>query len=456
LTGGCRPAVRDSRGWLHVVYSKNWLPVESEVYYSFSTDNGVSWSVLENVSRDGGDTVSVNAALAIDSQDVLHCVWFRQGWTGSEMSCDYYYSSKTDSGWTAPVNISRMASGSNVAEEPSISVGSDGRVHVAFELSRQSSCDVFYTRADGDTWLTPVRVSTPPEWNEQPALTVSTDSVLHLCWRIRGADSAYIYYSRYDTAWTPPHPIAACPSWAGWPSLAASFDGTVHLGFDGDDGSGETDVYYMSLRNGEWSNPEDLSNTWNRLSWSSAVAVDRAGTVYFCWSEEDSSYHSELRYRWHATDWSATTVLAADSVLNSWSPRFVEHAGNAGPDLFWVSRDPTGEPSVPYLIYYMKLSPVTSVTESPMPRLAGRMTQPATLSRGVLTLRCLRPGESYRLRLLDVCGRVVCTRSGAVVAPDGSIRWTVGRRGRVVPGGVYTVVAATLRSASFRRVVIVP
>jgi hypothetical protein len=323
-------------------------------------------------------------------------------------------------------------------------------------MSRLADYDVYYTCPSGDSWLLPVRLSYTQGNNAQPALTISSDGDLHVCWRLFGTDSARIFYTRRDTAWTMPRPIAACPDWAGWPCLAAGLDGAVHLGFDGDDGSGLTDVYYMRLWNGEWSAPVNLSNTWGELSWSSAVATDRSGTVYFCWCERDSFFHAELRYRWRTTDWSVPTVLAEDPVRNSWEPRFVERAGSQGPDLLWVSNDPSSEPSAPWLVYHMKLSSVSGVAEPPAARLGGRPVLPATLSRGTVTLRSLRAGEGCRLKLLDMCGRVVSAEDRAVVAPDGSIRWDVRSHGGNTAGGIYAVAVSQSQGVTFFRVVIVP
>lgn len=63
-----RVSVRDSRGRLHVVFSKNWgSPVaeSSDVFHTFSTDDGLTWSQPLAISRNG-DTLSTNPALAVE------------------------------------------------------------------------------------------------------------------------------------------------------------------------------------------------------------------------------------------------------------------------------------------------------------------------------------------------------------------------------------------------------
>jgi hypothetical protein len=452
LTGGTRPAVRDSRGDLHVVYSKNWFPESSNVYYSRSTDDGATWSQPIDISRDGY-AVSVNATLAIDSRDGLHCVWFQEFNVGGQVRYDYCYAAKVDSEWTTPVNVSRIVSTSNAAYQSCVAVGPDDGVHVAFEIWDSSSCGVWCSRQVGDSWLLPALVSGRLQHSPQPALTASPDGKLHLCWREFRGDSAYILYSCHDTAWSSPRDIAASPAWAGWPCLAAAADGTVHLGFDGDDGSGTTDVFYMCLRNGEWTSPVNLSGTWDRSSWSSAVAVDGNCAVYFCWSEETAPLHNEIMYRWHATDWSGTVALTAEPLMSSWVPRFIERAAPQGPNLFWVGSDtiPDWCP-----IYEMELSLASSVSEltlnahKPMPGF------PTRLSTGALVVWGLDVRERYRVRVLDMCARAIYERHAVRPASDGSIRCALSDRDQCeMTSGVYFVQVASARGTSVQRFLVV-
>jgi hypothetical protein len=439
-TGGTRPAVRDSLGDLHVVYSKNWTYRESSnVYYSKSTDDGATWSQPIDISRDGY-AVSVNAALALDSRDGLHCVWFQEFNVGGYMRYDYCYTTKVDSVWSTPVNISRMVSTSNAAEQSCIAVGPDDRVHVVFELWDSSSCGVWYTRPDGDSWLRPVRVSAPLRTSPQPALTASPDGKLHLCWREFRGDSADILYSCHDTSWSPPRVIATSPAWAGWPCLAAAPDGTVHLGFHGDDGNGTTDVYYMSLRDGEWTPPVNLSESRGRSSYSSAVAVDGNDVVYFCWSEETALYHYELMYRWLASDWSNTVALTSESLINSAVPRFIERAARQGPDLFWVGYDTTYGWCP---IYQMKLSPVGQgvVEDTRLVQMNGNASAvPNPFSAGVEFGFCATTNPRV-VRVYSATG--VLVRHLVVQPGQVSVVWD-GRcsNGLQAPVGVYTAVVS--------------
>jgi len=74
---GNRVSVRDSQGYIHAVFCfaiGSPYADSSEIYYVYSTDNGITWSLPENISRTDSLT-AYEPDLTIDSQDHLHCVW---------------------------------------------------------------------------------------------------------------------------------------------------------------------------------------------------------------------------------------------------------------------------------------------------------------------------------------------------------------------------------------------
>jgi hypothetical protein len=90
---GNRVSVRDSRGWIHCVYSIGYgIPVadSTEIYYVFSTNNGNNWSTPMNVSNTGRYS-SDEPCLAVDNTDVLHCVWRQYIPAGNDWYLVYSY-----------------------------------------------------------------------------------------------------------------------------------------------------------------------------------------------------------------------------------------------------------------------------------------------------------------------------------------------------------------------------
>jgi hypothetical protein len=69
--------VRDSQGTLHLIFSENVIsascPICFHLFYRRSEDNGRSWSAPVDVSR--LETGSAKPQLLIDGQDNLHLVW---------------------------------------------------------------------------------------------------------------------------------------------------------------------------------------------------------------------------------------------------------------------------------------------------------------------------------------------------------------------------------------------
>jgi phage terminase large subunit-like protein len=69
-----RPAAaRDSNNFLYAVWYED-MPGNSEIFYKVSNDGGLNWSLGQRLTWTSGD--SFNPAIAIDSDDTCHIVWF--------------------------------------------------------------------------------------------------------------------------------------------------------------------------------------------------------------------------------------------------------------------------------------------------------------------------------------------------------------------------------------------
>jgi hypothetical protein len=62
----------DSFGHLHVVWSDN-TPGNEEIYWKTSADGGASWSVVQRLTSNSGDSESPR--IVVDSSDNLHVIW---------------------------------------------------------------------------------------------------------------------------------------------------------------------------------------------------------------------------------------------------------------------------------------------------------------------------------------------------------------------------------------------
>lgn len=332
-----RVTVRDRSGRVHLVYPKNWGFVEEscQVYDTYSTDDGATWSPVYDVSRHG-NLCSTGPALAMDSSGTLHCTWF-QFWDTIVGKYDYFYSKTLNDTWTTPVNISRMATNTNYAEYSCICADNRGGIHVVFEYS--PGPDIYYTRPSGDSWLTPTRISTSPRDDGFPSIASDSRGTLHACWRLRGSDSGYVMYSRYDTAWLPPLRLAAFPTGMNCAMLAVGSDDVVHIACAGDVPTGKNDVFYMKNSGDTWTNPENISSTPQTQSLAPQIGVKDEKTLCAVWTEEMQDGPPQTMCRFLVDgNWLPPVNLSDDTLRGAGLCQIASQVQGGRADVFWAGR----------------------------------------------------------------------------------------------------------------------
>lgn len=454
-TSGVRPAVRDSRGRLHLVHGMDWQQAGDsvQVYYTCSSDDGLTWAPLANVSRND-PMEATDGALAIGPNDEVACVWFQSDSLWRKF--DYWFSQLTDSGWTQPVNVSRAAAPTSYAYQSTIAVDPAGRVHVAYEILLSGLPDIYYTAQSGDTWLTPERVSDSPLDDGFPTMICDTAGRLHLCWRQRGADSGYVMYARRDTAWTPPARIDARPLCVADVCIGSSQDGQVSVVYLGYVNTIHSEVYCTDFVGDTWAQPVQVSDARSRVVFSPTSAADNDGHGFCVWVEQFSQRGYELRMRRRVEgEWSDIVELTHDSVFSAKSPRLVERCQGRGADLLWLHEWTGDEGSFSLdTILYMRLSP-------PVPGIAsdraltsvgvGESARPNPFTATVeLRFAPVRAGSSVDIYSADgaLVKRLPAEPGQRSTVWDGT---NVG--GRRVPVGVYIVRTGDVRVQRALRVI---
>ena len=120
------PAVAiDSGNIIHVVWFDD-TPGNSEIYYKKSTNGGTSWSVNQRLTWSSG--YSSGPSMAIDSSDSIHVVWYDDTPGNNEI----YYKKSTTGGtsWNPAQRITWTSGSSTV---PAIAVDSSDAVHIVWQ-----------------------------------------------------------------------------------------------------------------------------------------------------------------------------------------------------------------------------------------------------------------------------------------------------------------------------------
>jgi hypothetical protein len=147
----------DSDNNLYVVWPEKNQDIK-EIHYTISTDGGATWSgqTADHILSFQGDTDANNPAMVVDHNDVVHVVW-NQTWQGA--TTEIYYSRSTDGGatWSSQTveSIVSYPDGSH-ASYPDIAAGPDNMLCVVFKEDPDTSAtyDVINASISTDGGLT--------------------------------------------------------------------------------------------------------------------------------------------------------------------------------------------------------------------------------------------------------------------------------------------------------------
>ena len=221
--------------WQEIVFSGG--SHGGEIFFSRSQDGGASFSAPLNLSRsqagDGKGQIDRhrwhNGSLDLAAAgNTVYAAW-------TEYEGALWFSRSTDGGarFSAPL---RVAGGEDrPARAPSLALGADGSVYLAWTVGRDRLADIRVARsADGGASFAPARIVAPsPEYSDAPKLAVDANGVVHLVYAesSRGPfDPARILYTRSTDAGTSfAVPREISPLGAGFPSLSVDAQGHLYV-----------------------------------------------------------------------------------------------------------------------------------------------------------------------------------------------------------------------------------
>lgn len=163
----------------------NW-----DIYYSVSTDGGLSFSANSLMTMENGTNWQSNPSIAVDSSRRIHAVWEDD----REGNWSIYYANSSD-GFKGNTKVNSGLPGGN-HWSPSIGIGESGTIHVVWETNN----DIYYSRSTdgGLTFGPPIRVNDDvgDTSQAQASLAVETGGRIHVVWEDMRSGDADIYYSQ--------------------------------------------------------------------------------------------------------------------------------------------------------------------------------------------------------------------------------------------------------------------
>lgn len=144
----------DSRGRLHLVWygirpaSAGQGTAHGAIYEIYYVQHDLRWTQPEHISP--GTPDAINPALAVDTQDRVHVVWFQSD--GRAYQVVYRTRLAASGTWAPPV---ALTSGEQPSTKPALAVDRNGQVHVVWE--RKGGID--YRVGTTKRWSAQVRLS---------------------------------------------------------------------------------------------------------------------------------------------------------------------------------------------------------------------------------------------------------------------------------------------------------
>ena len=185
------PAIAiDSNNNLHVMWH-DWTPGNWEIYYKRSTDGGSTWNATKRITWTSSD--SYDPEIAIDSNNNLHVVWY----DSTPGNYEIYYKRSTDGGstWGA---TKRLTWNSSNSIHPAIAIDSNNNLHVVWWDSTPGNWEIYYKRSTdgGLSWGAMKRLT----WNSgsscDPAIAIDSNNNIHVVWYDSTPGNYEIYYKK--------------------------------------------------------------------------------------------------------------------------------------------------------------------------------------------------------------------------------------------------------------------
>ena len=247
---------------LHVV----WVDDSSgndEIYYKNSTDMGITWSAVQRITWNNGD--SRTPAITADLAFGIHIIWSDNN-PGNE---DIFYKRSTDSGtsWFLP---KRLTWNPGPSQYPIImAVLND--IHVAWSNYLSGNWEICYKRSHdvGATWASIKRLTYNTGNSWKPCMTQTENKYIHIVWYDGTPGNDEIYFKRSNdngSTWDPVKRLTWNFGYSRHPKINFNNGGALLLVWF-DSSFGNEEILHKESN--------DKGTTWtgiSRLTWNSGLS----------------------------------------------------------------------------------------------------------------------------------------------------------------------------------------
>jgi hypothetical protein len=341
------PAIAvDSSNVIHLVW-QNDISGNTEIYYKKSTNGGVTWVGDKRLTWNAGG--SGYPAIAVDSTDTIHVVW--NDYTPGNSEIFYKKSTNGGGSWSGTV---RFTWNSEISSDPAIAVDSSDTIHVVWYDYSPGTAEILYKKSTdgGDSWSGTQRITWNPGVSFDPVIAVDSSDTIHLAWYNYIAGYPEIFYKKSTDgggSWIGAKRLTWTSNASYDPAIALDSSNYIHVVWYNWTPAGNEIFYKRSTDGGtNWSISRRF--TWNTgISCCPALTVDMSNNIHLVWYDKTSG-NSEIYHKKSTNggvNWSGTRRLTWNSGSSLYPVLDTDTSTNI--HLVWFDKTPGN-----FEIYYKK------------------------------------------------------------------------------------------------------
>lgn len=242
-------------------------------------------------------------------------------------------------GWSSPILIDTH-SGFDMLS--SALQASNGTLWLAWQSNRYGQTtgrfDVLYKTYTNGVWSADHNLTSSGQ-NASPSLVQLANGTIGIFWGAKPSHSYDIFYAQYrPQGWTAPVQVTTTTLNDTAPSAAVGRDGTVYLVWTRIDSTNHSvpaikQLYYMTLKNGVWSQATQLTNDSNQ-NYGSGIMVGKDGIVRVTWSKGAAGSTYQLFDKtYNGSVWTPDTQIVSSSSTDEHPSMMQDRNGTLW--LFW-------------------------------------------------------------------------------------------------------------------------
>lgn len=215
----------DSGDNIHIVWfgSDNQNSSYAQIKYCTSYDGGKTWQKITNIQALSGYAQSYPQMLIDNNTNILHVVWHGTDNNNAQTQIKYCNSSDGGSTWSFYKNI-QIPSATYAQTYPEMAIDSNSVIHIVwygYDATYTSKYQIKYSKSidNGSSWIKWTNIHPSASYHQtNPSVTIDNTNKIHICWQ--GYDSTHA--SKYQ--------IKYCNSINGstWSTLQTLTDSTVY------------------------------------------------------------------------------------------------------------------------------------------------------------------------------------------------------------------------------------